>query len=143
MAKKNEKTIYSKTFVFSNSFSFFCSFSFRISIKISNFNWPGLGPGRLGGRDGLVGPSPGQLKFEICQRVFSCPHGPTKNIFEGFLAVRMALPKTFLMGFYLSAWPYRKHFWVAFSCPHGPTKNIFERLLPVRMALLKIFLSVF
>ena len=74
-------------------------FSFRFSIKISNFNWPGLGPGRLGGRDGSAGPSPGQLKFEIFKGVFSRPHGPTENIFEGFLAVRMALPKTFLKGF--------------------------------------------
>ena len=27
--------------------------------------------------------------------VFSCPHGPTKHIFESFLAVRMALQNTF------------------------------------------------
>ena len=31
-------------------------------------------------------------------RVFSCPHGPTKHIFERFLAVRMALQNTFLKG---------------------------------------------
>ena len=30
---------------------------------------------------------------------FSCPHGPTKAIFERFFAVRMALQKTFLKGF--------------------------------------------
>ena len=33
------------------------------------------------------------------RRVFSCPHGPDENIFEGFLAVRMDLAKIFLKGF--------------------------------------------
>ena len=28
--------------------------------------------------------------------VFSCPHGPTENIFEGFLAVRMEVNKNIL-----------------------------------------------
>ena len=46
---------------------------FRFFVKISNFNWPGLGPaserrsaptGRNGGRPRRC-PSPGQLKFEI------------------------------------------------------------------------------
>ena len=47
-------------------FVFVCfPFGFRFFAKISNFNWPGLGPGRLGGRDGSAGPSPGQLKIEI------------------------------------------------------------------------------
>ena len=53
-------------------FSFF-PFVFRFFVKISNFNWPGLGPaserrsaptGRNGGRPRRC-PSPGQLKFEI------------------------------------------------------------------------------
>ena len=30
------------------------------------------------------------------------PHGPTENIFEGFSAARMALPKIFLKGFWSS-----------------------------------------
>ena len=30
---------------------------------------------------------------------FCCPHGPTENIFEQLLAVRMALPKTFWCSF--------------------------------------------
>ena len=47
--------------------------SIKILVKISNFNWPGLGPaserrsaptGRNGGRPRRC-PSPGQLKFEI------------------------------------------------------------------------------
>ena len=46
----------------------------------------------------LVGPC-GQQKIQISigqdwgQTVFSCPHGPTQNIFERFLAIRMALQK--------------------------------------------------
>ena len=42
-----------------------------------------------------------KLKFEIFKGVlnFSRPHDPTENIFEWFLAVRMALPNTFLNGF--------------------------------------------
>ena len=52
-----------------------------------------------------------------CQKyniAFCCPHGPTKNIFEEFLAVRMAL------------------------------QNIFaERFLAVRMALQNTFLKGF
>ena len=32
-------------------------------------------------------------------KVSSCAHGPTKNFFERFLAVRMALQNTFLMVF--------------------------------------------
>ena len=32
----------------------------------------------------------------FAREVFSCPHGLTENMFEGFLVVRMALPNTFL-----------------------------------------------
>ena len=46
--------------------------------------------------------------------VFSCPHGPKKDIFEWFLVVCMALQK-----------------------------NMFERLLAVHMALQKTFLNGF
>ena len=63
------------------------NFKFQISI------------GQGWGRDGSAGPSPGQLKFEILKGVFSRPHGPTEHIFEWFLAIRMALPNTFLNGF--------------------------------------------
>ena len=34
-------------------------------LKISNFNWPGLGPVRAVPSVRAVPPSPGQLKFEI------------------------------------------------------------------------------
>ena len=37
-------------------FGFF-PFVFRFFVKISNFNWPGLGPGRLG-RTGRLGRAP-------------------------------------------------------------------------------------
>ena len=58
---------------------------------------------------------------------FCCPNGPTKNIFEEFLALHMAP---------------QKQFWMVFSCPRGPTKNFFERLLAARMAQ-KTFLKGF
>ena len=38
-------------------------------------------------------------RYGEIRRVFSCPHGPDENIFEGFLAVRMDLAKIFLKGF--------------------------------------------
>ena len=43
------------------------SFSFR---KISNFNWPGLGPAEPSHPPSCPGPSPGQLKFEIFTETF-------------------------------------------------------------------------
>ena len=60
----------------------------------------------------------------VLRMFFSRPHGPTEHIFEWFLAVRMALPKIFLVVFVVrmalpsiflkvflpSAWPYRKTF---------------------------------
>ena len=66
-------TTFFRAFSFANSrrnFSFVRSFvrSFRSGFfnQISNFNWPGLGPGSARRRGSARrGPSPGQLKFEI------------------------------------------------------------------------------
>ena len=49
------------------------------------------------------------------ERWFFCrPNGPTEHVFEGFFAVRMALPNTFLKVFLPSEWPYRTHFYNLF-----------------------------
>ena len=71
----------------------FYFFKFQISV--------GQGWGRDGSAGGTArrAPAPVNWKIEMFEKVFSCPHGPTENIFEWFLAVRMALPKTFLNGF--------------------------------------------
>ncbi len=75
-------------------FVLFCSFSvcfFLISVKISNFNWPGLGPaserrsaptGRNGGRPRRC-PSPGQLKFEFFLRRKESCENDRKTIRNG------------------------------------------------------------
>ena len=39
------------------------------NFKISNFNWPGLGPVRAVPSVRAVPPSPGQLKFEILRKI--------------------------------------------------------------------------
>ena len=40
----------------------------NLNLKISNFNWPGLGPVRAVPSVRAVPPSPGQLKFEILRK---------------------------------------------------------------------------
>ena len=51
-------------------------------------------------------------------RFFSCPNGSAENIFQGFLAVRTDLPKTFLKVFWSSGRLYRPQF-VALSFARG------------------------
>ena len=74
-----------------NRFAIFC---FLILLFFSGSNEKTWSNEQQGGRGGF----------------FSCPHGPRKNIFGGFLAVHMVLAKTCLE---------------VFSCLHGPRKNMF------------------
>ena len=48
----------------------FRSVFFRFFLKISNFNWPGLGGTARTDGTARTGPSPGQLKFEIFKKNF-------------------------------------------------------------------------
>ena len=80
----------------------FRSFSFQFFSKNFKFQLARAGAGTARRTGRLGGPSPGQLEIEIFKWVFSCLHGPSENMFEGFT-----------------------------SRPHGPTENIFEGFLAV------------
>ena len=62
---------------------------------------------------------------------------------EGFFAVRMALPNTFLKVFCRPNGP-TEHIFECFFCrPHGPAEHIFEGFFGVRMALPNTFFNGF